>query len=50
MQGVETETEKKRIIPTVSEVLEDGTVIEMVYQREHACTRLAMFNAVAGRC
>lgn len=36
---------KTRIVPTVSEVLEDGTIIEIVYQREHSRTQFALFNA-----
>src|SRR5262245_13308200 len=35
----------KRFVPTVSEVLEDGTIIELLYRSEEHETRLALFNA-----
>lgn len=45
MPGPEQDEQKRKIIPTVSEVLEDGTIIELVYRPEHRVTFLVIFNA-----
>src|SRR5262245_22873934 len=37
--------EKKTLVPTVSEVLEDGSIIELIYRPEDRVTLLALFNA-----
>ena len=41
----EQDVQKRKIIPTVSEVLEDGTIIELVYRPENRITFLVVFNA-----
>lgn len=40
-------TEHRHVSPTVSDVLEDGTIVELVYRPEHRATLLA--TSVAGR-
>ncbi|MCD9296221.1 hypothetical protein LUI11_35095 [Bradyrhizobium diazoefficiens] len=40
-------TEQRHVRPTVSDVLEDGTIVELVYRPEHHTTLLA--TSVAGR-
>jgi hypothetical protein len=40
-------SEHRHVIPTVSEVLEDGTIVELIYRREHRETLLA--TSIAGR-
>lgn len=45
MPGPEQDEQKRKIIPTVSEVLEDGTIIELIYRPEIRITSLVLFNA-----
>ncbi|WLA39717.1 hypothetical protein QNJ95_43940 [Bradyrhizobium elkanii] len=45
MPGPEQDEQKRKIIPTVSEVLEDGTIIELIYRPEVRSTSLVLFNA-----
>ncbi len=45
MPGPERDEQKRKIIPTVSEVLEDGTIIELIYRPEIRITSLVLFNA-----
>ncbi|WP_338695230.1 hypothetical protein V5279_03815 [Bradyrhizobium sp. 26S5] len=45
MPGPAQGEQKRKIIPTVSEVLEDGTIVELVYRPEIRNTSLAIFNA-----
>jgi hypothetical protein len=40
-----TASERRKIIPIVSELLEDGTIIELVYRPQDRLTLLATFNA-----
>jgi len=40
-------SEHRHVSPTVSDVLEDGTIVELVYRPEHRATLLA--TSVAGR-
>jgi len=39
------EKSEKHIVPTVSEVLEDGTIIELIYRPERRSTHLGVFNS-----
>ncbi|WP_259265832.1 hypothetical protein [Bradyrhizobium elkanii] len=45
MPGPEQDEQKRKIIPTVSEVLEDGTIIELIFRPEIRITSLVLFNA-----
>jgi hypothetical protein len=45
MSEPNVENTKPQAVPTVSEVLEDGTIIELVYRPERHSTQLALFNA-----
>jgi hypothetical protein len=45
MPEPEQDAQKKQIIPTVSEVLEDGTIIELVYRPLDRSTLFAVFSA-----
>src|SRR5436190_9700047 len=45
MSEQNVESTKPQGVPTVSEVLEDGTIIELVYRPERHSTQLALFNA-----
>lgn len=46
-------TEHRHVVPTVSDVLDDGTIVELIYRPEHRATLLATFTAgrwtLAGR-
>jgi hypothetical protein len=44
MEKKETKSIQKQIVPTVSEVLEDGTIIELIYRPERRKTYLGVFN------
>jgi hypothetical protein len=39
------EQEKKQIVPTASAILDDGTLVEMVFQPERRRTFFAIYNA-----
>jgi hypothetical protein len=41
----QSKTEEKKIVPTVSRVLPDGTLIELLYRPEEHRTALALFSA-----
>ncbi len=45
MQDDDERGPKKRITPTVSAILEDGTIVELVYQPQTRQTILALYNA-----
>ena len=40
-----TDEKKKQIIPTASAILEDGSIVEMVFQPKLRRTFLAIYNA-----
>jgi hypothetical protein len=40
-----SEQQKKQIVPAASAILEDGTIVEMVFQPQHRRTLFAIYNA-----
>jgi hypothetical protein len=45
MTAQKTDETKSRGVPTVSQVLEDGSIVELLYRPEHGRTHLVLFNA-----